>query len=166
MGRIPCRICSHKPWRNIRRIWVEAKGFLLIDVLASLTLGLAVIGLVLHMMVLMQASQCQQSVNAELLYSAQVVQDVIQSRVRTALDIQVIEDGSRLVIDDPLDGITSYYSDNGNFYRYDKTSNPIAENVQAIRFTEREDCLLVELELQREEEVLQINYVCALRCKK
>lgn len=168
MGRMPAGIHSHRSREyieNIRKFFDDEKGFLLVDLLASLALGLAAAGLVINIMVVMQASSRQQSVDTELLYSAQVVQEVIQNKVRTALDIEIIDGGRVLRINDPRDGVTSYYSENGNFYRYDKTSNPIAENVQAIHFAESEGCLLVDLDLRREQESMGISFVCAIRCE-
>lgn len=165
MGRMPAGVHSHRSRENIGELWADETGFLLVDLLFSIALGLAVMAMAVNMMVVMQASSRQQSVDAELMYSARVVQEVIQSKVRTALDMEIVDGGSVLRINDPRDGVTSYYSANGNLYRYHKTSNPIAENVQSIHFTKSEGCLLVDLDLQREQESMGISFVCAIRCE-
>jgi Tfp pilus assembly protein PilW len=142
---------------------LDEKGALLVDLLVGLALGLVVLGLVLNMLVVMETSNRQQSVEAELLYSGRVVQEVIQNQVRTAVDIEVINGGKTLMITDPEGKTTGYYSEKGNFYRYYKTPNPLAENVRSVRFVESEDCLLVDVELRREEDSLLMSFVCAKR---
>jgi Tfp pilus assembly protein PilW len=150
--------------RNMRsKPGTDEKGALLVDLLVGLALGLTVLGLVLNMLMVMETSSRQQSIEAELLYSGRVVQEVIQNQVRTAVDIEVINGGDILVITDPEDKKTRYYSQKGSFYRSYKTSTPVAENVKSVRFVESEDCLLVDMELQREEDSLLMSFVCAKR---
>ena len=164
MGRVPAGICPHRFRAPVKDYLVNTKGLILVELLASLALILVVLGLVINMMVLLQNTNRQQSSEAELLYSGRVVQEVIQNQVRTAVAIEVINGGKTLMITDPEGKTTAYYTENGNFYRYYKTSNPLAENVQSVRFVESEDCLVVDVELQREEDSWQMSFVCAMRC--
>ncbi len=112
--------------------------------MVSLALGLIVMTLVVNLLVVMHTSNRQQADHAELLYAGQVVQQVLQNEVRNALKV---------------------YSSGGNFYREYITANPVAENVQAVYFTESEGCLLVDLALQRDQEYMEINFACAIRCE-
>lgn len=164
MGRVVAGVRALGSRNMMSKLGADEKGALLVDLLVGVALGLAVLGLVLNMLVVMETSNRQQSVEAELLYSGRVVQEVIQNQVRTAVDIQVINGGNTLLITDPEGKTTAYYSEKGNFYRYYKTSNPLAENVQSVRFMESEDCLSVDVELQREEDSWQMSFVCAIRC--
>ena len=164
MGRVFAGVRAFGSRNMRRKLGTDEKGALLVDLLMGLALGLAVLGLVLNMLVVMETSNHQQSIEAELLYSGRVVQEVIQSQVRTAVDMEVINGGKTLMITDPEGKTTAYYSEIGNFYRSYKTSNPVAENVKSVRFVESEECLLVEVELQREEDSWQISFVCAIRC--
>ena len=163
MGRVFAGVRAFGSRNMRRKLGTDEKGALLVDLLMGLALGLAVLGLVLNMLVVMETSNHQQSIEAELLYSGRVVQEVIQSQVRTAVDMEVINGGKTLMITDPEGKTTAYYSKIGNFYRSYKTSNPVAENVKSVRFVESEDCLLVDMDLQREEDSLQMNFVCAKR---
>lgn len=137
---------------------------MLVDLLATLALGMSVLCLVVNLLVLMENSSSQQSVDADLQYSARVVRNVILSEVRNARSLSVIGNGDELLVTNPEGKVIRYYCRNGNFYRYYKTSNPIAENVQRVNFLESDSCLLVELFLQSEQANLQLNFVCAARC--
>jgi Tfp pilus assembly protein PilW len=164
VGRVVAGVRAFGYRNMMSKLGMDEQGAFLVDLLVGLALGLVVLGLVLNMLVVMETSHRQQSVEAELLYSGRVVQEVIQNQVRTAVDIEVINGGKTLRITDTEGKTTAYYSEHGNFYRSYKTSNPVAENVKSVRFVESEECLLVEVELQREEDSWQISFVCAIRC--
>ena len=165
MGRIPAGVCPAGSPAVIKGIAADEKGVLLADLLASLALGLAVLVLVVNMLMAVQSSSRQQSIDAELLYAGQVVQQVLMEEVRNAQKVKVINGGKKLLVTNAGGGVTGYYSNGGSFYREYITANPIAENVQAVYFTESEGCLLVDLALQRDQEYMEINFACAIRCE-
>lgn len=165
MGRIPAGFYPYESRITLKQICADEKGVLLVDLLASLALGLAVLTLVVNILVVMQTSNRQLSDHAELLYAGQVVQQVLQNEVRNALEVKVINGGQTLLVTNATGGVTSFYSSGSNFYRYYITASPIAENVQAVYFTESEGCLLVDLALQRDQEYMEINFACAIRCE-
>lgn len=165
MGRMPAGICPPGSRVAVKQISTDQRGVLLVDLLASLALGLAVLTLVVNMLVVMQISSRQQYVDAELLYAGQVVQQALQNEVRNAMKIKVINGGKKLLVTNADGGVTGFYSGGGNLYREYITANPVAENVQAVYFTESEGCLLVDLALQRDQEYMKINFACAIRCE-
>lgn len=165
MGRIPAGVCPAGSPAVIKGIAADEKGVLLADLLASLALGLAVLVLVINMLMAAQSSSRQQSIDAELLYAGQVVQQVLMEEVRNAQKVKVINGGKKLLVTNAGGGVTGYYSNGGSFYREYITANPIAENVQALHFSQSEDCLLVDVDLVKEQDQLQISFACAVRCE-
>ncbi|NLU46997.1 MAG: hypothetical protein GXX02_03330 [Syntrophomonadaceae bacterium] len=165
MGRMPAGVCSHEPRVTLRQIAADEKGVLLIEVLASLVLGVVVLTMVVNMLMVMQTGSRQQSDQAELLYAGQVVRQVLQDEVRNASNIKVINGGQKLLVTDASGSITGFYSSGGNFYREYITATPIAENVQALHFYQHDSCLWVDMELQKGEAQLQFSFACALRCE-
>jgi prepilin-type N-terminal cleavage/methylation domain-containing protein len=165
MGRIPAGIYPPGPGSAVKRCAADQKGVTLAELLVSLALGLIVMTLVVNLLVVMHTSNRQQADHAELLYAGQVVQQVLQNEVRNALKVKVINGGKKLLVTNAQGGVTGFYSSGGNFYREYITANPVAENVQAVYFTESEGCLLVDLALQRDQEYMEINFACAIRCE-
>ena len=165
MGRIPAGIYPPGPGSAVKRCAADQKGVTLAELLVSLALGLIVMTLVVNLLVVMHTSNRQQADHAELLYAGQVVQQVLQNEVRNALKVKVINGGKKLLVTNAQGGVTGFYSSGGSFYREYITANPVAENVQAVYFTESEGCLLVDLALQRDQEYMEINFACAIRCE-
>ncbi|HQA51215.1 MAG TPA: hypothetical protein PLT89_11030 [Syntrophomonadaceae bacterium] len=165
MGRIPAGFYPYESRITLKQICADEKGVLLVDLLASLALGLAVLTLVVNILVVMQTSNRQLSDHAELLYAGQVVQQVLQNEVRNALEVKVINGGQTLLVTNATGGVTSFYSSGSNFYRYYITASPIAENVKSLHFYQKDSCLWVNIDLQKGREQLQISFACALRCE-
>lgn len=165
MGRIPAGIYPPGPGSAVKRCAADQKGVTLAELLVSLALGLIVMTLVVNLLVVMHTSNRQQADHAELLYAGQVVQQVLMEEVRNAQKVKVINGGKKLLVTNAGGGVTGYYSNGGSFYREYITANPIAENVQTLHFSQSEDCLLVDVDLVKEQDQLQISFACAVRCE-
>lgn len=144
----------------------DERGIIVINLLLGLALALLMIGVLQQVAGLVFSGYMSNSNRAELQYSSRMVLDCIQQDIRTARDFQVSADGSQLTITSADGGNIRIYVNNGNLYRRDVSTVPVAENLYAVNFVKSGSRLQGKLELQDEESTYEIEFFCFSRALK
>lgn len=142
----------------------DERGLMLMDLLLGLALALLIIGILQQVTGLVFNGYRNSSNRAELQYSARSALDCIQQDIRTSRDFQVSADGSKLIITGAGGEYIYIYVGYGNLYRvYEGTTVPVVENCSAVSFAKSGSRLQGQLQLQKQEENCEIEFLCFSR---